>query len=860
MVGRTAARSSLRVVTPVGPEVPDLPERYVPRSRLEAQLDAAVSGARVTAIVAPAVSGKTTLLAGWSRSTPLPVAYVALDAYDNELSRFGSKVIGALQHVHPGAGATALSELAASGDPARFLDILLPELAGLPRTVVALDGLEVVTSPDMYRILGDILVGLPDSMRVVLSGRAEPPLRLGLLRARGQMTEIPARDLAFDRGEVAQFLATFEGVPFGPDETLALHERTEGWTGGVSVAALAAAHQDDPLAAIQAFTGSNRYVADLLSREVLEAQPPELSQFLLTTAVLDVLDAELCDLLVDRSDSGAVLERLNRSGLFTDAVDDERTRFRYAPLFREFLRRELHVLDPTRERAAHQAAAVELERRGDVSAAIDHYAHADEPGEGVRLVLAHGEHFAAEGETETLRHWIAELPDDALTEDLRNMLRITGFCLVSGLWDEAAMWLERVRLRVDEREEPTLAAWHALLVGYERTQLGDLEGAVSQGHRVLTLASADNDVDQGLRDKATHLLAASSAALDEFEAANRYRASAPPAHDGNVPTDSYSAWLCYREGQLERALDHAERILDSDLPPWQWSTVVVARAAVRRERNHLDEAEADLVQAMELARRWYRPRATVFAAMERAMVHHAQGRSTEAFEVLSASRRHIHGVYIGQRVDVTEAGLRLADGDIERARSIRRELPDGRLTALLDIRLALASDQPDRALSLALAAEGTSRTVRDRISARLLHGQAVHASDPTTAAELLRWAIDLGRQERFVHVFVEDLGPLEAPLRHLCAAQDDPYAFSLLAAITHEVEGEPSKAWLTETLSTREQIVLRYLPTALSNKRISEELHMSVNTLKTHLKNVYRKLGVGSRDEAVAHARHLKLL
>lgn len=150
--------------------------------------------------------------------------------------------------------------------------------------------------------------------------------------------------------------------------------------------------------------------------------------------------------------------------------------------------------------------------------------------------------------------------------------------------------------------------------------------------------------------------------------------------------------------------------------------------------------------------------------------------------------------------------------------------------------------------------------MRDRISARLLHAQAVHTSDPDTASNLLRWAIDLGRQERFVHVFVQDLGPLEPALRRQCAAQDDPYAFSLLAAVTHEVEGTPSDAWLTETLSTREQIVLRYLPTTLSNKRIAEELHMSVNTLKTHLKNVYRKLGVGSRDEAVAHARHLKLL
>jgi LuxR family maltose regulon positive regulatory protein len=849
------------VVTPVGPELPDLPERYVPRPRLEKRLAAAVDEARVTAIVAPAVSGKTTLIAGWHEAGgSLPLAYVALDAYDNELARFCSKLVGALQHVHPGRGATALAELASSGEPARFLDILLPELSTIPRTVLAFDGLEVVTNPDLLRVLGDLLVGLPDSLRIVLSSRSEPPLRLGLLRARGQMTEIPAADLAFDNSEVAAFLATFEGLEFAPDETLALHERTEGWAGGVSLAALAAAQHDDPLTAIRGFTGSNRYVADLLGREVLEPQSAELRDFLLTTSVLEVLDAKLCDLVVGRTDSGAVLERLHRSGMFTEAVDDERTNYRYAPLFREFLQRELRVLDPERERAAHRTAAAELEHRGDISAAVDHYVAADLPADGVRLVLGNAERYAADGAVETVRHWLAVLPDDALTDDVGQMLEVSGLCLMSGQWDEADLWLDRVRLRLDELDDPILRAHHALLVGYARAQVGDLEGAVAEGNRVIALAADEPTIDNVLPDRAAHLMAAASAALDEFEAAHRYRSSAPPSLDTEVPTDSYSSWLCYREGRLERALDHANRVLDAGLPPWQWGTVLVTRGAVHRERNFLDEAETDLVQALELARRWYRPRATVFGSIERALVHYAQGRSTEAFEVLSAARRDVHGVFVGQRLDVVEAGLRLADGDLEGSRAIRRELPTGRLTTLLDVRIALAEDELDRALTLVTAAEASARSVRDRISARLLHAQVVHTADPDTATNLLRWAIDLGRQERFVQVFVEDLGPLEAALRRLCAAQDDPYAFSLLAAITHEVDGTPSDAWLTETLSIREQIVLRYLPTALSNKRIAEELHMSVNTLKTHLKNVYRKLGVGSRDEAVAHARHLKLL
>ena len=862
-----------RVVTPVGPELPSLPERYIPRPRLERRLTEAVAGHPVVAMVAPAVSGKTTLIAGWSASPEAPpLAYVSLDAYDNECSRFCSKVVGGLQHAHPGFGATAVAELVATGDTRRFLDMVLPELAGLGPTVVVLDGLEAVTSAEVAAVVGDILVGLPDTIRVVLSSRSEPQLRLGLLRARGQLAEIPARDLAFDVRETSSFLAGFApsgagalqavgSVGFGPDETLALHERTEGWAGGVKLAALAAAGHDDPLTAIRGFTGSNRYVADLLGREVLEPQDPDTREFLLVTSVLRRLDPDLCDLVSGRTGSGAVLERLERAGTFVESLDDERTRFRYAPLFREFLQRELHVLDPERQRAAHRIAAAELEERGDVTGAIDHHVAGDQDAEGVRLVLEHGQRYAGDGEVEVLREWLTVLPDHALTGDVARMLEVGRLCLVAGLRDEAAMWLERARLRLDDDDDPELVARHALFVGYAHAQMGDLESAASAGHRVLTVAdAAGGDVGPWLRARGHHLIGASCAALDEFEAARRHRAAAPDEARGEVPTDSYSAWLCYREGRLDRAVEHADRVLEENVWPWQWASVLIARAGVLRERDQLDEAEEDLGRALELARRWHRPRATVFGSIELALTHYARGRSTAAFEVLAAARHDVHGEYIGQCLHAAEAGLWLREGDLDRYRTVRHGLPTSRLTTLLDIRAALAAHRPDEARALVAANEGGARSVRDRISLRLLYGRALLPGDVAGARDSLRWAVDIGRRERFVQVYVEDLGPLHDLLRVQSSQGDDPYVFALMAAMAQMQEDAPGRSHMTESLSSREQVVLRFLPTNLSNKRIATELHMSVNTLKTHLKSVYRKLGVGSREEAVAHARHLRLL
>jgi len=864
MIDDAVMNSNWPVVSPTGPELPALPEHYVERPRLERLLTSAVQRARVTAITAPAVSGKTTLLAGWSAAshTP-PLAYVALDPYDNELARFCSKVVGALQHVHPGIGATALGELAASGNARRFLDMLLPEIANLDFTVVALDGLESIDNPDLRRVLGDLLVGLPPTLRVILASRTQPALRLGLLRARGQLVEIPAGSLAFQIGEIAAYLDDWESLRCEPDETLALHERTEGWAGGVTLAALSAAQHDDPLAAIRHFTGSNRYVADVFSREVLEPEPPDVQQFLLATSVLDELDAPLCDVVTGRADSGATLEHLERAGTFTAAVDDDRTRYRYGPLFREFLQRELDVLDPTRAQTAHRAAAVELERRKDVTRAIEHYVAGGQPEEGLRMLLDHGEAVLAAGEVETLRHWLDVLPDNVLTSDIAQMLEIGHLCLMAGVRDDAMVWLERARVRLDvvPDPDPDLLARHALYVGYVDCLDGDLEGAAREGYRILTMAADREAVDGSLRDKAHHMVAAASGGMDEFSVAHRHLSAAPSCPSGDVPTDSYASWLYYREGLLDRALDCANRVLDAIELPWQWPTVLISRGAVGRERNHLDEAETDLVQGIDLAKRWGRRRVVSLGGIERAQLLYAAGRSTEAFELLAETRREVRGAYIGQLLDAAEAGLRLRDGDVDQAAALRTKLAEGRLPALLDVRIALARGRTEEASTVLSSLEGRARSVRDRISSRLLRGQAQLPVDAEAAEKSLRWAIDLARRERFVQVFVEDLGPLTRLLRTLCAAEDDPFASGLLAAVTHDdLDSHTHYLIPTESLSAREQIVLRYLPTTLPNKRIASELHMSVNTLKTHLKSLYRKLGVGSREEAVSHARYLKLI
>ena len=887
MAGWDWVDANWRLVEPGTPVVPSLPRYYVPRPRLHRLLDHALDDAKVTHLRAPAVSGKSTLLSGWHAAasasaevaaapagtgaeangagTGPAMAYVSLDRLDNDPVRFWSRVLDEL-HLRRGADDGRPVDVSSYTDARELLMACLPELARRERSVLVLDRVDVVTNDDVCRVLGEFLLDLPSSLRVVLSGRAEPApeLRTGLLRARGQVAEIHARDLAFDRDEMAAFFAHFAELDLSYDHIDALYERTEGWIGGVTLAGLALMRHVDKGAYVHHLTGSSRYVAELLAAEVFDPQPPEVRDFMLATSVLDVMDGPLADAVTGGSAGAATLDRLERSGTFVEAVDEQRTAFRYRSLFREFLRHKLGLLDPEREMSAQLAAARQFEGRGEIGLAVAHYVGAEEAEEAIRLVLAHGERVAASGDVDELRTWLAALPDKALTGDVRQMLGICRLCVMVGMRDEAALWLERSRWRLEGSDNRSLVAFQALLSGYANASYGNFEGARADGQRTLVLATGDSDAATELRLRAHHLLVAVYAGLDQLDEARKHRNASPPDAVGDLSTHAYGAWLSYREGRLDHALSYADELLAISRQPWQDTMPLVTRGAVHRERNQLAEADADLVAGVELCRHWSRAAIEIVGSIELALLRFAQRREAEAFTILTEARPRAHGAYVLQRVGLAEAALWLRAGDLERSLFVREELPDGKLTAELDVRLALQVGPVDEVAALLSQYEAGAQSLAERIRAHLLRARLALAwDDVALAEEHLHTAIEWGRREQFVQTFAEDLPVLEPVLRGLVSGYDDAYPFGLLAAIAERdpvAVSTPKLSAEHEPLSDREQIVLRYLPTGLSNKRIAAELHMSVNTLKTHLKSIYRKLGARSRGESVAHARELHLL
>ena len=838
------------------------------------RLTRALNDGSVTLVLGPAVSGKTVLLAEWSAGEPArSISYVPLGPLDNDPGWFWGRLLAALGAAGDSPGSTESPESPGwlrEPDELTVRRRVAERLAARPddrQLTVVLDRVDRLVSPDVCDVVGDMLVDLPDWLRIVLAGRGVPAagLRTGLLRASDRLAEVRAPELAFTRDETARYLATYAALT-DPDIDLA-HERTGGWVGGLSLVGLALDRGESPSQALAGISGSNRYYAELLAAEVVAPLRPETRDFMLATSVVDTLDGGLADAVTDSTGGADTLGQLERLGVFIDAVDEAHTSFRYQPLFRSFLAHQLHLLQPEREVLAHRGAATEYEVRGRYGDAIAQLVAAGDEEHALELVLEHGREGAAESDTpQEVRDWLGFLQAKGV-HTAAAMLAVAELCVTIGLSTECTMWLDNARRRLEGTTyDQSLLPLHALVSAYRDLAAGHIEGAEIECHRALSLIAGQHGADLAvLRARAHHALVAVYAAFDRLADARRHEAEAAPISDGYVSSHAFNSWLAYRSGQLSNAVNYAETLLIGDSAPWRDPVPWLCRGAVERERNQLAEAESDLAAAIEGSRRWGRPSSEVVAAIELALLRFSQGRVTEAYSLLGRARPQAGGPFLRQRVAGTETELALRLGDLDRARFSRREVTEWRIAAHLDVRLALADGRVDDAVALLDGWEAEAQSIQELIVMQLVRARiALFEDDERRAEDHLRRAVDHGRPEGFVQVFAADIAELEPVLRAMVREDNDPYVFGLLASVAELILPSAPMArtavTLNEPLSDRELVVLRYLPTGLSNKRIAAELHMSVNTLKTHLKSIYRKLGARSRDESVARARELHLL
>src|SRR5215813_12469592 len=387
---------------------------FMPRPRLLARLAEGV-GRGVTVVCTPAGFGKTTMLGDWARRSRQRVAWLSLDAGDNDPARFWRYVAAALARARPGIDAPVVALLRGPHEPLleAVATVVVNELTSVPgegEVVLVLDDYHLVEAPRVHESVAFLLDRLPPGLRLVLSSRADPPLPLARLRARGQLAELRAADLRFTVAETAAFLREVTGLDLPAASVAALQDRTEGWAAGVQLAALSLRRHADPARFIATFAGRHRYVLDYLTGEVLAGQPEQVLRFLLETSVLDRLSGPLCDAVTGLTGSQEMLEELDRANLFVVPLDEVRHWWRYHHLFADLLRARLERARPQRIPGLHRAAAAWHEQYGFADDAVRHALAAGETGWAARLVERHMEALLRRREDATLDRWLSALP------------------------------------------------------------------------------------------------------------------------------------------------------------------------------------------------------------------------------------------------------------------------------------------------------------------------------------------------------------------------------------------------------------------------------------------------------------------
>ena len=421
--------------------VPRLLPGLVPRPRLMEALGGALERSLIL-ISAPAGFGKTALLADWIRREGKPAAWVSLDAGDNDPARFWRHAAAALDRVRPGTGERIAPLL---GIPAPYsfealVTALVNELAsqtGEDEALLVLDDYHLIASRPVHTSLEFLLEHLPDSLHLVLATRADPPLPLARLRARGQLTELRTADLRFTVAEAAALFRQATGADLSGASVAALTSRTEGWAAGLQLAALSLRGQPDAAGFVAAFSGSHRYVLDYLAEEVLERQPEHVRTFLLETSVLGRLSGELCDAVTGSTGGQALLEAIERANLFLMPLDEVRGWWRYHHLFADLLHARLRQEQPGKLSRLHRAAAGWYEAHRLADEAIRHALAAGDAAWAAELIERHFDALLERAEGATVDRWVAALPAELVRARPRLRLAQAIWALMAGRVGEA---------------------------------------------------------------------------------------------------------------------------------------------------------------------------------------------------------------------------------------------------------------------------------------------------------------------------------------------------------------------------------------------------------------------------------------
>ncbi len=878
------------------------------RLRLLKLLDSGLQR-KLTLVSAPAGFGKTTLVAGWARSSGIPVAWLSLDEKDNDPVLFFSYLFSAL-NAATGLGELALNELQSPQHPpfSSLLATWINEITRLPRQLLlTLDDYHLIENQAIHDELAYLLANLPSNLHLILIARADPPVPLARLRGLGQLVEIREAQLRFLESEAGEFFQSFADLALDQKEVLALHQRTEGWIAGLHLAGLALQGRRDIADFIESFTGGHHFIIDYLTEEVFNRQPDEVKVFLLQTCILERMCAPLCDAVTGNHNSQAMLHLLDRANLFILPLDGEREWYRYHRLFSDLLHKRLQQTSPEAVPALHRRASAWHEQHGLISAAIEHALSACDFERAALLVESSLEATLMRSELTTLLKWMERLPDELVRSRPTLCFFHAWAMMMSG--SPLAAVEQRIQILAGAQEAQEggemMPGRMAALDAYLSLFRADVFRAVELSRQALQQLP---EKDRFLRSIMTWILSqASLAEMDPRAGSQMLKEVFQMAQDaGNlliaVTALCNRAKLQMRQGRLHRAREILQQALQAATGP-QGQRLPIASEALfglgelEREWNNLEKAGEYLAESIELYRQWsemasfdaYFPLARLRLAqgdvdgarqaIETACRIAQSSDSTDLDDVIAdlqqayflimlgdaagamhwANKRGLVPVVLLKKQSAIEEGL---DYISDRVRKYEH---------LVLARLFILQERAVEALDLLDALLGLARGLKRIdliIETQILRALAFQrAGQNARAIEALSEALSLAEPGGYMRIFLDEGNAMIRLLQKAASQGIAPAYVSKLLAISGGLEpGEQAAALshrtrtLPEPISERELEVLRLLASGMSNPEIASELVVAVSTVRTHCKSIYGKLGVHRRWDAVQRARELNLI
>jgi LuxR family maltose regulon positive regulatory protein len=873
--------------------LPSAMENSVPRTNLIKQLDAGLSS-KLLLISAPAGFGKTTLAANWisdskTAASAAKQCWLSLDELDNQTNHFWQYFIAALQTIEPKFGEAAISALSAPQQVPieNILVSLINDIAAAnDRMIFGLDDYHIINNKDIHLALDFFIEHQPPNLTLLIITREDPSLSLSKLRVRGQLMEIRSDELRFNQQETNVFLNEIADLEIVEEDITALYQRTEGWPAGLRLAALSLEGQTNKQQFIREFTASHRFLMDYLVDEVLSQQPDNVKTFLLRTSILHRLSPELCNQVVEISESQTIIRHLESANLFLIPLDTQRHWYRYHHLFSEFLKLNLMDTEPGLLSSLYQRAMWWCLSNDYFEEALSYALLAKEFETAADLIEQLTPDVLNEKGPAPIIDWIAQFPEDIINERpflcLSNALALS----FSGKMDAVKNYLKRAKAsRIYQENSSSRKAIDGYIAAHEAFHqffLGNYQETIKLARNAINDLPDDEMIVRGrtavLLGNGLRYDGQMEASQSALEKAFSLSQKSKNLYIANQYFSS-QAELYTEVGQLSKAMDTFQQNLDfaeihagrKDIPFTGFAYFGIGR--IYREWNELEKAKEYILKGVELCREWRQIDALAIGLMELSIFYQditqydlAEAALHEAHEIVTA----FDSAWGIEMVKAFQVRISLAKKDFhafttwtENSKISVTDTPGFQYTVQYHtlIRGLISTHHAEEALvlmeKLSKEYENTGRYGR-LLEIKIWMTRAyLDLNQKEKALTTLSEAVQIGKNGPFLRIYL-DAGPEIAGLvRRL---SESSYRNSILTLFSKPQNHKSKELPFNERFNERELSVLKLMATGKSNQEISDALFLSVNTIRWYARQIYMRLGVKSRGEAVAKARKLDLL